>query len=86
MRNSAESAIKTYNSYFKAGLVSVDPQFSLSEWDRLINQANITLIPLRSTRTNPKLSAYAYIFGEFDFADTPMAKVVAHIKLSQRRT
>ena len=64
----------------------MDPQFPLLEWDRLINQENVTLNLLRSDRTNSKLSAYAYIFGEFDFADTPMAKVVAHIKLSQRRT
>ena len=89
-RNLAERAIQTWKNHFKAGLASVDPNFPLSEWDRLIDQTNITLNLLRSARTNSKLSAYAYIFGEFNFAATPLAppgtKIVAHIKSSQRRT
>ena len=77
-------------SHFKAGLASVDPNFPLTEWDRLVEQANITLNLLRSARTNPQLSAYTYMFGEFNFASTPLAppgtKVVAHIKPGVRRT
>ena len=67
----------------------MDPNFPLSEWDRFLEQANITLNLLRSARSNPKLSAYAYMFGEFDFAATTLAppgtKIVAHIKPNQRR-
>ena len=37
------------------------------EQDHLISQANITLNFLYNTRTNPKLSAYSYIFGNFNF-------------------
>jgi hypothetical protein len=89
-RNLAERAIQTWKNHFKAGLASVDPKFPLSEWDRLISQANITLNLLRTARVNPKLSAYAYIFGEFNFSATPLAppgtKIVAHIKSDQRRT
>lgn len=44
---------------------------------------------LRSSRINPLLSAYAYLFGNFDFNQTPMAppdtKVVAHKKPSDHR-
>ena len=65
-RNRAENAIKTYKSHFKAGLASVHPDFPLSEWDELIEQANITLGLLRTARANPKLSSYAYVFGAFD--------------------
>ena len=58
-RNLAERAIQTYKNHFKAGLASVNPNFPLSEWDRLLEQANITLNLLRSSRVNPKLSAYS---------------------------
>jgi hypothetical protein len=42
-RNLSERVIQTWKNHFKAGLASVDPKFPLSEWDRLIEQANITL-------------------------------------------
>ena len=81
--NQAERAIQTFKNHFKSCLASVDPKFPLSEWDRLIAQANITLNLLRNARVNPKLSAYSYIYGQFNFIVTPMAppgtKVVAHI-------
>ena len=35
-RNLAERAIQTFKNHFKAGLASVDPNFPLSEWDRLL--------------------------------------------------
>jgi hypothetical protein len=48
----------------------------------------LTLNLLRASRTNPKLSAYSYIFGDFDFRSTPLAppgiRVVAHLKPQQR--
>ena len=87
-RHLAERGIQTFKNHFKAGLTTVDPNFPISEWDRLIEQSIITLNLLRLSRANPALSAYAYIFDEFDFAATPMAppgtKIVAHIKPNQR--
>ena len=87
-RNLAERAIQTWKNHFKAGLASTDPKFPLSEWDRLIPQANITLNLLRSARANPSLSAHAYIYGMFDFSATPLAppgtKVVVHLHPSKR--
>ena len=45
-------------------------------------QCNITLNLLRGCRVNNKLSAYAYVEGQFDYNKTPLAppgtKVVAH--------
>ena len=58
-RNLAERAIQTYKNHFKAGLATTNPKSPLSEWDRLTQQANITLNLLRTARFNPKLSAYA---------------------------
>ena len=88
--NQAERAIQTFKNHFKSCLASVDPKFPLSEWDRLVPQANITLNLLRNARVNPKLSAYSYIYGQFNFMATPMAppgtKVVAHISPQKRST
>ena len=72
-RNITERAIQTYKNHFKGGLTSANPNFLLSEWDRFIEQANITLNLLRSSRENPKISAYTYIFGKFNFNATPLA-------------
>ena len=57
-------------------------------WCRLLNQAEITLIMLKPSRLNNKLSAYAQIHGAFDFNATPLAppgtKVLVH-ELSKER-
>ena len=86
----AERAIKTFKEHFKAGLASVNPNFPLSEWDRLLPQANITLNLLRNARVNPKLSAYSYMYGEFNFRATPLAppgtKIIAHVSPDKRGT
>ena len=88
--NLAERAIQTFKAHFKAGLASLDPDFPLREWDRLIKQAVTTLCLLRSARANPNLSAYAYLFGQFDYNATPLVppgtKVLAHDKPSKRAT
>ena len=89
-RNLAERGIQPFKNHFKAGLISVDPNFPLSEWDHLLEQANITLNCLRSSRSNTKLFTYTYMFGELDFVATPVAppgtKIVAHIKSGQKLT
>ena len=88
--NKAERAIQTFKHHLKAGLASTDPNFPLSEWDRLLEQAIITLNLLRSSRTNPALSAYSYIFGEFNFSATPLSppgtKVISHVKPEVRNS
>ena len=89
-RNSAERAIQTFKNHFIAGLASTDPNFPLSNWCRLLPQAELTLNLLRPSRLNPKLSAYAQLEGTFDFNRTPLAppgtRVIVHEKPTQRRT
>ena len=86
--NAAERAIQTFKAHFTAGLASVDPDFPVNEWDRLLDQAFITLNLLRMSRVNPKLSSYTYLFGNFDFNATSMAppgtKVVIQLKPDNR--
>ena len=60
--NAAERAIQTFKNHFKAGLASLDPDFPVTEWDRLLDQAFLTLNLLQSARVNPSLSAYAFIW------------------------
>ena len=87
--NYAERAIQTFKSHFKAILATCDPAFPLAQWDLLLPQANLTLNLLRSARSNPKLSAHAYLFGNFNFQATPLAppgtRVIAY-KTSNTRT
>ena len=89
-RNSAERAIQTFKNHFIAGLASTDPNFPLSNWCRLLPQAELTLNLLRPSQLNPKLSAYAQLEGAFDFNRTPLAppgtRVIVHEKPTQRRT
>ena len=86
--NMAERSIQTFKNHFKAGLATCDPSFPLREWDRLLEQTVLTLNLTRSARTNPNMSAYTFIHGEYDFRATPLAppgiRVVAHIKPTTR--
>ena len=86
-RNAAEQAIRTFKNHFLAGLAGVDPNFPIKQWDRLLQQTEITQNLLLNSRANQQLSAYAYLFGNFDFNKTPLAplgtEVAVHIKLNK---
>ena len=73
-----------------AGLTSLDPDFTLSKWDRLIPQTELTLNILRAARSNLKISAWAYLFGQFNYMVMPVVplgiKVLAHDKPTNRPT
>jgi hypothetical protein len=83
-RNAAERAIQTFKNHFIAGLCTTDPNFPLQLWDRLLEQSDITLNLLRASRVNPKLSAYAQVFGQFDFIATPMAPPGIHVLVHEK--
>ena len=55
--NAAERAIQTFKHHMKACLATIDPQYPLREWDRLLPQCELTLNLLRASKVNPKLSA-----------------------------
>ncbi len=71
-----------------SGLATVDPTFPITKWDRLLTQATITLNLLQNSCINPRLSAYAYVYGQYGFNSSPMAppgtKVVIRDKPQQR--
>jgi hypothetical protein len=88
--NSAEKAIDIWKCHFIAGLSSVDPDFPMHLWCRLIEQATTTLNLLRPSRINHRLSAQAQLHGAFDYNRTPLAppgsKVLIHETPTNRRT
>jgi hypothetical protein len=73
-----------------AGLASVDPDFQMHLWNRLLPQAEITLNLLLTSRLHPQLSAAAHFHGQIDYNKTAFVplgcKIIAHEKPSQRRT
>jgi hypothetical protein len=89
-RNAAERAIRTFKNHFIAGLCSVDKDFPLHLWDRLVPQAELSLNLMRGSRLNPKLSAHAQMHGQFDYNRTPLAppgiRVLLHEKPDKRTT
>lgn len=65
-RNAAERAIRTFKNHFIAILCATDAEFPLCKWCTLLPQAEITLNLLRSSRINPKLSAWAQLEGHLN--------------------
>jgi hypothetical protein len=88
-RNSAKRVIRTWTNHFVAGICSTNSDFPLHLWDRLIEQATITLNLLRPARRNPNMSAHQMLNGAFDYNRTPMAppgtKIAVHEKPKERR-
>jgi hypothetical protein len=86
--NPAERSIQTYKNHFIAMLSGTDPSYPTNCWDLLIPQANITLNLLRESCIQPQLSAYAQIYGQFDYNKTPLApagcKILIHDRANER--
>jgi hypothetical protein len=82
MRNATEMAIITFKERFVGGLSSVDPDFKLHLWDRLLPQAELTLNILRTSTQHPQLSATAHYHGMVDNNKSafppPGCKIIAH--------
>lgn len=89
-RNASERAIRTWKNHFIVGLESLNPDFPMHLWDRLIQQATDTLNMLRPNRSNTKMSAYNDLEGMFNYEKTPLAppgtKVLVHEKSLQQGT
>ena len=71
-RNTAEHLIRTFKDHFIRGIFSSDPDFSMQNWDRLLEHAGITLNLLRHSILNPKLLAYSQLNGNLDYKRNPI--------------
>ena len=82
--NNEERAIQTFKNHVIAGLFSVDIDFNLQLWDRLLHQEKISLNIIRQSITLPHISAYTHIFGEFDFNNTQLAPTGTRVVINNR--
>jgi len=74
-RNRAERAIRTFKARFLAILAGVYPKFPPYLWDLLLPQAELTLNLIRQSTINPRISAWKFFHGPFDFTKTLLALV-----------
>ena len=73
--NAAERAIQTWKNHWITGTGTLDPNCPMQLWCQFMEQGLDTLNMLRTSRVNPKLSAYAILEGQFNFDSTPMAPI-----------
>jgi hypothetical protein len=89
-RNRAERAIRTFKDHFLAILSGVDAAFPPYLWDLLLPQAKLTLNLLRQSTLNPRISAWEFFQGPFDFNKTPLGpvgcRVLIHAKPATRHS
>ena len=82
--NNIERSIHKLKNHFIALIFSVDTDFHLQLWERILQQAKISL----TSRLHSHLSAYAHLYGEFDYNYTtlspPGTKVVIHNRPGDR--
>jgi hypothetical protein len=74
-QNWAEHAICTFKDHFLAILAGVDSTFPLYLWDLLLPQAELTLNLLRQATLNPRISAWEFFQGPFNFNKMPLGPV-----------
>jgi len=88
--NAAECAIRTFKNNLLTSLETCVPSLPIKEWDRILDQCGLTLNLLRNSQVNPNLSAWAYLFDNYNFNKVPLVtpdtKVLVHNKPSNRKT
>ena len=73
--NAVERAIQTWKNHWLAGKGTLDPNCPMQLWCQFIEQGQHTSNLLRTSRINPKLSAYTVLEGQFNFNKSPLAPV-----------
>ena len=88
--NIAERSISTFKAHFLSVLSGVYSAFPKFMWDNVLDQTEITLnLPCQAT-LNPRISAWEYFNGAFDYAETPLGpigcKIVIHTTSKNRKS
>jgi hypothetical protein len=74
-RNIAKQMIRHFKNHFLSILAGVNTAFLPYLWDLLLPQAKLTVNLLHQATINPKISAWEYFNGPFDFNKNPLAPV-----------
>ena len=87
-QNPAERAIQTFKAHFIATRAGFSPSFPQNQWNLVLEQIVLTMNLMRPSRINPAISAYAQVYGNYDFMATPIApagcKIVVHEQKDHR--
>ena len=86
--NSSDRLIYTFKNQLIVVICSVDADFHLQLWYRMLQQATISLNLLQQSSLHPHLSIYTHIHGGFDYNRTPISpqgkKLVIHNRPNNR--
>ena len=66
------------------GLSSFDPHFPIGKWDRLLDQSEMTLNLLCTSRCNPNISAHSYINRINNFNKEPLVPPGTNVIVNQK--
>ena len=78
-KNSAEQASRVCKNHFISGLSTTDPDLPISKWERILYKCLNALNLFHNSRFDPDISAYAYLYGPYDFNKSPVAPPVTHM-------
>jgi hypothetical protein len=88
--NQAERTICTFKNHFLTILVGVNAAFPSYLWNLLLPQAELTPNLLQQATLNPRISAWEFFQGPFDFNKMPLGlvgcRVLIHAKPSTCRS
>ena len=74
-RNIAEKAIQTWKDHFVGVLSGTSDTFPLHLWCQVLPQMERQLLLLRQSNTNPKISAYAHVYGQHNYDAAPFVPI-----------
>ena len=74
-RNLAERAICTFKAHFLVVLAGVYPNFPKFIWDNLLVQTELAINLLQQATLNPRMSAWEYFNGAFDYTATQLGPI-----------
>ena len=83
-RNVAEVAIKAFKQHFLSIIAGVATDLPMHQWERLLPQDGLTLNLLRKSNTNTTVSAYAAMFGPFDYNRIPLVPMGCAIFINEK--
>ena len=81
-----ECAIGTWENHMTSNLHGADKYFPAHLWCCTIDQVNIQVNLLRNSRINPRRSAYAELFCQYDSNACPLAPIGTEVIIFQPQT